>query len=412
MIKKLRIKLITASMLSLLTVLLIIEGIAGAVSYHRIVSDADRILEILKENDGRFPKEVPPPKKPQGDKIKELMSSEIPYESRYFSVLLDNAGEILETDTGRVARIDTSDAATYAKDVWSGEKRQGFYEKYRYTTVISESGVRIIFLDCGRSLETFQVFILTAVGVSTVGLFAVLILMVCVSARVVKPFLENYEKQKRFITDAGHELKTPLTIINADVEVLEMDTGKNEWLSDIQSQTKRLADLTNNLIVLSKMEEERTKELMVEFPLSDVVEETVDEFQTLAKTQNKVLESKITPMLSMRGDEKAIRRLVSILLDNAVKYANEDGRIFVVLERQKKKIRFMVYNTTSQISKEHMEHLFDRFYRTDQSRNSSTGGYGLGLSIAAATVEAHKGKISATTEDEKSLQITVTFPVV
>lgn len=123
--------------------------------------------------------------------MKEFMSSEIPYESRYFSVLLDAEGQVLETDTGRVARIDTSDAVKYAEDVWKGEKKQGFYEKYRYITMDSESGVRIIFLDCGRSLETFQVFVITAVVVSTAGFLAVLILMVCVSARVVKPFLEN-----------------------------------------------------------------------------------------------------------------------------------------------------------------------------------------------------------------------------
>ena len=326
------------------------------------------------------------------------MSSELPYESRYFSVLLDSEGEVLTTDTGKIARIDTSDAVEYAKQVLKSGKERGFLEGYRYVVVNSDSEVRVIFL-------------VTAVVVSTAGLLAVLILMIFLSARIVKPFSENYEKQKRFITDAGHELKTPLTIIDADAEVLEMDFGENEWLSDIQSQTRRLADLTNNLILLSRMEEERTKELMVDFPLSDIAEETVGTFQALAKTQNKVLESNITPMIAMKGDEKAIRRLITILLDNAVKYAKENGRISVTLEKQKKRIRLSVFNTTEQISKEHMEHLFDRFYRTDRSRNSETGGYGLGLSIAAATVEAHRGKITATTEDEKSLLITVIFPI-
>ena len=410
MIKKLRMKLIIASMISLLAVLLIIEGIAGALNYNRIVAEADQTLEILEENNGKFP-DVPPPEKPSEKKKEGRMSSELPYEARYFSVLLDSEGEVLTTDTGKIARIDTSDAVEYAKKVLKSGKERGFLEGYRYVVVNSDSEVRVIFLDCSRNLSTFQNFIITAVVVSTAGLLAVLILMIFLSARIVKPFSENYEKQKRFITDAGHELKTPLTIIDADAEVLEMDFGENEWLSDIQSQTRRLADLTNNLILLSRMEEERTKELMVEFPLSDVAEETVGTFQALAKTQNKVLESNITPMIAMKGDEKAIRRLITILLDNAVKYAKENGRICVTLEKQKKRIRLSVFNTTEQISKEHMEHLFDRFYRTDRSRNSETGGYGLGLSIAAATVEAHRGKITATTEDEKSLLITVIFPI-
>ena len=116
-------------------------------------------------------------------------------------------------------------------------------------------------------------------------------------------------------------------------------------------------------------------------------------------------------MISMRGDEKAIRRLVTILLDNAVKYSGENGEIAVTLEKQKRRVRLSVFNTTEFISKEHTQHLFDRFYRTDSSRNSQTGGYGLGLSIAAATVEAHKGKIAAVTKDEKSLLISISFPV-
>ena len=233
--------------------------------------------------------------------------------------------------------------------------------------------------------------------------------MFFLSARIVKPFSENYEKQKRFITDAGHELKTPLTIIDADTEVLEMDFGESEWLSDIQNQTKRLADLTNNLILLSRMEEEQPRELMVDFPLSDVVEETLGTFQALAKTQHKNLTGNIAPMISMRGDEKAIRRLVTILLDNAVKYSGENGEIAVTLEKQKRRVRLSVFNTTEFISKEHTQHLFDRFYTTDQSRTKKTTG--LGLAIAQRLVTRMGGQIVASLQNG-IFAIQVVFPIV
>ena len=412
MIKKLRMKLIAASMVSLLIVLLIIEGIIGMLNYNKIVSEADRVLEILGKNEGQLPKMDLYPKKDNDiPRRKGHQSfSEFTYESRYFSVLMDEEGKVISSDTGKITIVDSDAAIEYAQTIWDKGSKKGFIENYRYYVCESESDIRIIFLDCGRSLSTFHDFIITGVIVSVIGLVSVLILMVFVSSRIVKPFSENYEKQKLFITDAGHELKTPLTIIDADTEVLEMDFGENEWITDIQTQTKRMVDLTNNLILLSRMEEERKKELMIEFPLSDVVEETVGTFQSLIKTQNKTLNSDIKPFIVMRGDEKAIRQLVTILLDNAVKYSDEEGRIEVSLEKQKNRIRFSVFNTTEIISREHLEHLFDRFYRTDSSRNSQTGGYGLGLSIAAATVNAHKGKIVALTEDEKSLLIVVTFP--
>ncbi len=216
--------------------------------------------------------------------------------------------------------------------------------------------------------------------------------MIYFSGRIVKPFSDNYEKQKRFITDAGHELRTPLTIIEADTEVLEMDFGENEWLQDIREQTKRLADLTGSLVMLSRMEEGQNGNLKVEFPLSDMVEEVCHTFQAPAKIQGICMKTAITPMISIKGDEKAIRSLITILLDNAVKYTNERGRIDVTLGKKKNRIYLSVFNTTEYISKEQTSRLFDRFYRTDISRNSQTGGYGLGLSIAAATADSHKGK--------------------
>lgn len=183
------------------------------------------------------------------------------------------------------------------------------------------------------------------------------------------------------------------------------------WLADIQEQTKHLTSLTNNLITLSRMEEERTRLQMIDFPFSDVVEETVQSFQALARTQNKTFKTSIQPMISLHGDEKSLTQLVSILLDNAMKYSTPEGEISLRLEKAGNNVKLSVYNTADSIGREQLPHLFDRFYRTDKSRSSRTGGYGLGLSIAAAVVNTHKGKITATTQDEHSLLITVTLPL-
>jgi len=414
MIRTLRIRLILASMASLLLVLTVILGSAGILNYKKILTDADRILDILAENDGRFPADIPPKndffstdRKPRNDR---LNSPELPYESRYFSVFLTQGGGTAAVNTGKIAAVDTQAAIEYAQMVLNRGDSRGFIEAYRYILYPSDDEIHIVFLDCGREIGSFQRFLLTSAGVGILGLLAVLLLLIILSRRIVKPFSENYEKQKQFITDAGHELKTPLTIIDADAEVLEMDVGENEWLSDIKNQTKRLAQLTNNLILLSRMEEQPQAE-KIEFPVSDLAEETLEAFQALAKTHNKTISGQIEPMLSMVGDENAIRQLIVILLDNAVKYSDDGGKIELSLKKKKHTLQLGVFNTAESISREDLTHLFDRFYRADKSRNSKTGGYGLGLSIAAAIVSAHKGKIMANTQDEESLLITVIFPL-
>lgn len=410
MIKKLRFKLIVAAMVSLLAVLLVIMTAVGILSYRDIISDADATLAFLAENDGVFPKLDRDG--PKGEPMLPMgfpMSPEMPYETRYFFVSLSGEGEVLTVNTGKIAAVDSSAAVEYARMVYAGGKTQGFVEDYRYLVHPADGETMVLFVDCNRSLDSFRSLLLICLGVSVAGALLVLVLLSFLSGRIVRPFLENYEKQKRFITDAGHELKTPLTIINADTEILEMDLGDNEWLKDIQAQTKRLSGLTHDLILLARMEEQSPQQ-KVEFLLSDLVEEMAEAFRAVAITQGKTLTPRIQPMLSMVGDENALSKLVSILLDNAVKYASPGGEITCALDRQKNWLRLTVSNSVEGMGDLQLDRLFDRFYRGDPSRNSRTGGYGLGLSIAAAITAAHKGKLTAAREGEL-LRITAAFPV-
>ena len=244
------------------------------------------------------------------------------------------------------------------------------------------------------------------------GYLAFFFIILFFSGKIIRPVAESYEKQKQFITDAGHEIKTPLAIIQADVDVLELDYEGNEWLEDIRKQTKRLASLTNDLVYLSRMEESGTTMQMLPFPLSDVISETAASFQALAQTQNKAFECNVEPMISFTGDEKAIRQLVNILMDNALKYSPSQGQVTLNVQKQNRQIRMSIYNTTAEpLQKEKLHLLFERFYRMDTSRSSQTGGYGIGLSVAKAIVNAHGGKIQAVTEAGNSLEIVVTLPV-
>lgn len=412
MIKRLRLKLLTASMTSLCIVLSVIMVSVNAWNYHKVIADADHTLSILSDNQGFFPVPLSPPQKGGNGKRDPHLSPELPYETRYFFTLFTPDGDTIAVNTGKIAAVDTDSAMTFGQKALELGKDSGFLQDYRYVVNRSEQETMVIFLDCSRSLDSFRTLLLSCIAVSLLGVLFVLLLLLFLSGRIIRPFIQNYEKQKRFITDAGHELKTPLTIIDADTEILQMDWGENEWLADIQCQTKRLADLTNDLILLSRMEEGQQCLHMLEFPLSDLVEETALSFQTVAATQGKHLEYHIQPFLTMCGDEKSLRKLFSILMDNAVKYAGEAGHISCTLEQHKKYLLFSIWNTTQDVIFKHQtEHLFDRFYRTDQSRNSKTGGYGLGLSIAQAIVNSHKGKITATTQDEHSLNITVVFPL-
>ncbi len=408
MIKKLQVKFILIAMASLLLVLMIIIGGANIISWNNVKNDADDILLLLAENDGAFPDfdGMKGPKPPPG------MTLETPHESRYFYVVLnmDNKA-VIRTDTKRVASIDVEEAIEYAEAAVKRNFERGFVDDYRYLKTYTNGHIRIIFLDCSKSIGAFRDFLQAGVMTALAGYVIVVALIVLLSQRIVRPVSESYEKQKRFITDAGHEIKTPLTIIGADADILEMEFGENEWLSDIKKQAQRLTGLTNDLVLLARMEEADKTMTMIEFSLSDVVSETAASFQALAQTQDKQFSCSVQPMLSLCGNEKAIQQLVTVLLDNALKYSPTGGRVSLKLEKQNKTYKLMVSNTTEEpLSQDDLRQLFERFYRADPSRNSKTGGHGIGLSVAKAIVEAHGGKIQASTQDECSLLMIASFP--
>ena len=400
MIQKLRKKLILVSMLSLFAVLFLIVSVSTTVSYLQMAQSADSTLNMLARNDGKFPKGREPFKR----------SPELPFESRFFSVRLTADGELLAANLERIAAIEQDTAVAFAEKILASGKKRGFIGIYRYSVQDTPEGTMILFLDCGRSFYNFKNFFITSVLVSILGMTVVLIRIVFVTERNIRPSTESYEKQKRFITDAGHEIKTPLAIINADADVLGMDLGENEWLDEIKAQTRRLTALTNDLISLTRMEEAGEELQMTEFSLSDLVQEAAQSFQGMSLQKEQTFNLHITPGLMIRGDEKMLARLLSILLDNALKYCPAQGTIDLERGTRGKQLSFKLTNPADPVETSNLPRLFDRFYRADHSRNSKTGGYGIGLSIARAIVDAHKGKISAATADGRSLTITVLLP--
>jgi len=351
-------------------------------------------------------------------------SPELAYETRYFTVLFDESENAVLVDTGRISAVSESEAVDYAAKALNRKGSSGFIGDYRYLVgEPDENNCRmVIFRDCGIGLQNFRNFRNISIFVSLLCLAGVGILVFLASGRIVRPVAESYEKQKRFITDAGHEIKTPLSIITADAEVLEMelendseDSGEagsvssgNEWISDIKAQTKRLSELTQDLISLSKMEETSTMLEMKDLDLSALLKSQTGSFGAVATASNKTISSNIEDGIHIQGDQKSIESLLSIVLDNAVKYCPENGHIDVTASRYKKGAKIEVTNDTSEtLSAEECKNMFERFYRTDASRNSATGGHGIGLSMAKAIVSKHKGRITAASGSEKKLTVTI-----
>jgi len=415
MISKLRRRytiLVTASILILMCVLVAIMNI---INYSTVVRETDEILDVISQPNNVFFEKKDETNRDMRNNINNFiprgMSPEVPYESRFFTVSVSADGTIAESDFSKILSVDDDTVKKYVDKAVNSNSERGFADNFRFSKTDSGLYTKIVFLDCGRKIDAFKAFLWTSLAVGMGGCLVVFVLFLFVSGRIVKPIAESYEKQKRFISDAGHEIKTPLTIIRANVDLLELD-GEKEELTEIKNQSERLTKLTNDLVYLSKMDEKEHTIQKIVCPMSDIVSETANSFKAPVTAKNIGYYVKIASGITVKAAPDALEQLVSVLIENAVKYTPETGIISVDLSVQKKNAVLCVSNTTTVIpSEDSLKNLFDRFYRTDKSRNSETGGHGIGLSIAKAITDAHGGTIVANVNSPNVFCITVSLPI-
>lgn len=434
MVKQLQKKFIISAMLAVTILLVVLIGGINVFNYLTTSGDNDRLMEMLccsfetstkwsadttdntqppqsingtqqnttadisgSQNNPDFPPQDNGTKPPDDKKNngfgrhdKNAVDS-----ARYAAVAIDKNGNIIRTDVTHISSLTEEEATAITEALKNTAAGTGTYSgfQYRISATKRAEGKVIILLDNGMQISSFFTVLFISVGAGIFGWLMMLLLVILLSRKTIAPVARSIEKQKQFVTNAGHEIKTPLAIILANTDAMELHNGENKWSKNIRAQTLRLSGLMQNLLMLAKMDESSTKLPMCEFDISTAAEDTVGAFIEPAALKGIMIEQNIKKGIRLSGNRDSIVQLMTVLLDNAVKYTESGGVIRAELYGNEKNITLSIANTCEPI--DHPEKLFDRFYRGDSARTQKNGGYGIGLSVAQAIAELHKGSITA-----------------
>ena len=312
-------------------------------------------------------------------------------------IYLSENGSVTEIRQNTSEQYSEEELTDLAASLVASGKSHGWsqYFKYRLVSFPDASGTPqtvIGLINASSDLYSMASVLVISLGIGILSFILVLLILIFASKRAVKPVAESYTKQKQFITDANHELKTPLTVISANNELARMIYGDSEWFDSIDKQVAKMNTLVRNLISLARMDEEQALVLSA-FSLSDAVYDTAKSFENIIHSRDKLLTLDIEENITCVGEESKIRQVLAILMDNATKYCDEKGKIAVHLSAGKQ-LRIQVINDYAAVDTCELDKVFERFYRADKARTAD-GSYGLGLSIAKSIVEQHGGTISA-----------------
>lgn len=376
MIYRLRKKFIRICMCSFLAVFVVLFGAIFTLTSLQTTHALDDLANIIAENDGRFPGYDSLAQRPAGPPVG--ITQESPFTTRFFTVRFDADGAVTTVDARAIASIESEDAATLAEAA----------------------------LADGELAATNRLLYAVA-AVFAGGSLIVLLLVTLLSKRAVRPVAESVERQQQFITDASHELKTPLTLIRTNLDIIEDEQGPSPWLDDIRSETASMTQLVNHLVALTRMNERAGSAAFEPVDLSALTAETAEAFATLAEQSGLALSSEIAPAVRVNGDARALAQLLAILLDNACKHCDDGGAIHLQLSGGKHPL-LELSNSYAAVGTLATDRLFDRFYRADPARTQGSG-FGLGLSIAKAICERHHAQISAQAADDRTILFRVRF---
>lgn len=405
MLKKMRRRVILAAMAAFLAVILMIAVLVNLVNFYVITNRADETITSVLSFEMRAPKPVPDGMRPEP--FMGLPDLESNYMTRFFIVSFGADGNVLSVSTDQIASIDEEDAVLYANQALSRKSDRGYMKSYRYLRETQDGTITLVFLNVSRDLQYMRSLRNLTVIVAIVSLMIVFLLVALLSGKAIKPIANNIERQKQFITDASHELKTPLTSISTSVDVISMEYGEDEWTENIRKQTGRMSKLVSELVTLSRLDEEIPLPSKEHFSVSSAAWEIADVYAPQAKAHEKTFNVDIQDDVFLFGDKSALQQMLSVLLDNAIRYSDEHGEIRFTVMKKRGKAQIEVFNTCHLETPPDVDRLFDRFYRPDNSRSTASGGTGVGLAIAKAVADAHGGTIRASCPSGKTMTIEV-----
>lgn len=400
MIRKIQLRFIRIALVALAVAMVLVVLVVNAANWFSVRNELQETLAFLSEFGGA----------PGRDMLDGRLMGMKPHtrnlisESTWFSVLYDPSGAIRDINLLTSADMDEETAAALAKRALAQSGRSGFLQDYLYLVRDMARGDKtVLFLNCETKLAAVRNLALIS-ALACVGGIALAFLFVALASRkAIEPTIRNMEQQKQFITNASHELKTPLTVIATNMELLQMEHPDNQWVKSTQKQTGQMRHLVDELVYLSRMEEENAPLVMEDISLASLLQETAEPFIAMAEFQGKTFTVEAADGLVLRGNRASVQRLLSTLLDNAVKYTPPEGSIQVNAGSEGRHMTLTVSNDVSQpLTEEQCRQLFDRFYRADPSRSKEKqNGFGIGLAIASAIVERHDGSISAAMEGHR-----------
>ncbi len=416
-IEKLRRKLILTTTLSYALVMLLMASLIYL--GNRMTTSRTRILLLNKiaANNGVYPVTPEPDTEAMTEEgiyspsVRQLLFPEEnaldDYERymtdlHYFTVYFDETGEFTGTFIQDEYIISDDAALAYAQHVADSFFSFGSYDRYYYKKADSADGSMIVFLDSTELIDSNNRLLYIALILLGFGFLVIVVLVNIFSYKLIQPEIDNSERQMQFITNASHELKTPLAVIRANTEVEQMLNGENEWNQSTMRQVDRLTALIENLVKITRAEErDAEKDLFSENNITKAVQETIETFSTVAKQDGKQLTDQLEDNLMFICSEGDIRQLASLLIDNAIKYCDDGGIINVAMYRKGRYVHLLVSNSYAEGANVDYSRFFDRFYRQDEahSENKGKGGFGIGLSIAESLVDRYRGKITATWKD-------------